>query len=128
MDKKMAAAYGMEGGWSCSPAKRAAARLNGRKSKGAENNGRPRTRTLGEVLLRRKMDPADYAALKEAFVQLTLTEQDLFRQHYGFARGWGKNAPDMTTRDYRAASMASDTMRHVQRKMRLVANYRLGKK
>ena len=128
MNRKMAAAYGMEGGWSCSPAKRAAARANGCKSKGAEDNGRPRTRTLGEVILRRKLAHTDYRALAEAWVQLKNTEKDWFAMRYGFAPGGYRNAPDLHTRDYRATGKPSAAMRHILRKLRLVANYELGKK
>jgi hypothetical protein len=128
MNRKLAATYGMEGGWSCSPAKRAAARANGRKSKGAENNGRPRSRTLGEVILRRKLAPADYRALGEAWIQLKNTEKDWFAMRYGFKPGGYRNVPDMRMRDYRAVGKASAAMQHVLRKMRLVARYELGKK
>src|SRR5882762_6957494 len=119
MNKKQAATFGMEGGWSCSPAKRAAARLNGRKSKGAENNGRPRTRTLGEVILRRDLAAADYAALDEAWQQLTLSEKDWFAMRYGFAQGRYRNVPDLRTRDYRVIGKPSAAMRHVLRKLRM---------
>ena len=128
MDKNMAATNGMLGGWSCSPAKQRAARANGRKSRGAENNGRPRTRTLGEVILRRKLAPKDYAALAEAWVQLSLSEKDWFAMRYGFAQGKYCNVPDLRTRDYAAVGKPGPAMRHVLRKLRLVANYELGKK
>jgi hypothetical protein len=34
----------------------------------------------------------------------------------------------MRTREYRATGKPSDAMRHILRKLRLVANYELGKK
>ena len=119
---------GTLGGSSASPAKQRAARANGRKSKGAENNGRPRTRTLGEVILRRRLAPKDYAALNEAWQQLTLSEKDWFAMRYGFPQGKYRNVPDLRARDYRATGKPSPAMRHILRKLRLVANFELGKK
>jgi hypothetical protein len=46
----------------------------------------------------------------------------------GFAQGKYRNVPDMRTREYRATGKPSDAMRHILRKLRLVANYELGKK
>lgn len=119
MDTTLQAAYGMEGGWARTPAKQKAARANGKKS-----DGRPRTRTLGEVIMRRKLKPADYrwgGPLFEAYVQLTQTEKGWFRQRYLRLDQRDRNAPDFRTLQYNNEGKPSATMRYVLRKMRLIA-------
>lgn len=78
--------------------------------------------------MRRTLAAGGYAALAEAWQQLTLSEKDWFAMRYGFAPGGYRNVPDLRTRDYRATGKPSAAMRHILRKLRLVANYELGKK
>jgi len=139
MDRGLQALYGSAGGRSSSATKRRAARANGRLS-----DGRPRTRTLGEMILRRKLKPQDYsphvtgAALYEAWLTLTPTERAAFNQRYLRAQYRTRSEkkfrklfhaqstfPDFRTKHYNPVGKPSEVMSYILRKFRMAARHHL---
>jgi hypothetical protein len=116
---------GLVGGRSKSKAKVQAARKNG----SSIDAGRKRTRTLGEMLLRRKLDAKQHDVIREGFVQLTLKEQESFQKFFfGPKECWPKHYLELSTMDVKRGTAHPDTrMRHILRKFRLVARWQLSR-
>ncbi len=92
-----------------------AARKNG------QQGGRKRNRTLGETLLRRKLNPTDGKAIDEAYMQLTMREQEKFRKYFGLP-----NNPHLDASDFASPTRKpAPEMQHIFRKFRLVARHLL---
>lgn len=106
---------GTKGGSSKSAAKAKASRANG------VHGGRPRNRTLGETILRRKLTDSQGKAIDEAYMQLTATEKELFRNHYTLPKN-----PHLDTDKFTPQTRKlNQTMQHVLRKFRLIARHEL---
>lgn len=114
---------GLVGGRSKSKTKAQAARKNG----SSPDAGRKRTRTLGESLLRQKLNSREHKVIREAFVQLTLREQETFQTFFfGPKEFWPKHYLELTTMDVKRGTAHPDArMRHILRKFRLVARWQL---
>ena len=85
--------------------------------------GRPRTRSLGETLLRRRLNKEQHQILREAFLRLTDRERSSFREHFGFSKDAyvELDVYDFSTRKRRP----SGGMQHILKKFRLEARYLL---
>jgi hypothetical protein len=116
---------GLVGGRSKSPAKARTARKNG------SEGGRERKSTLAEHILRRKLTPKEHEVIREGFLRLTKKEREHFREFFGLPLGeMRKNSVepyfDPTTVNEGVRPSKSDPrMRHILRKFRLVARWRL---
>ena len=117
---------GLVGGLSKSAAKVKAARKNGNH----QDAGRKRTRTLGETLLRRKLTSAEHELIREAFFQLHPDEQIVFKKFFfGPKEFWPHQYFDLNTTTLRRGTQHPNArMRHILRKFRLVARWRLATK
>jgi hypothetical protein len=124
MDWLTAHDIGKKGGEARTPAKQKAARRNGAKG------GRPRKSTLAEHILRRKLTRDQHQVIAEAFHRLTRTERDAFRKFYGLPPGEMRKKAmepyfDPMTTDGIRANKPNIRMRHILKKFRLMAHYRL---
>jgi hypothetical protein len=98
-------------------AKRRAARANGRKSK---NGGRPRIYTMTESIMRRKLSASEHHLLREAFLRLTLKEQNTFKKYFRL----DERNPDMASINVPHRN-PNPRMKHILRKFRLMARFLL---
>ena len=112
---------GRKGGRAKTPAKRAASRENGKMSWTSERNGRPRTRTLGEFLLRQKLDADQHLVIREAFFRLTPREESAFKEHFGLQ---GHPEPDEMNFSF-PRSKPSAFVRYIIKKLLLIARWLL---
>jgi hypothetical protein len=103
-------------GRSTSTAKKRAARQNGKKG------GRPHTRTLGEFLLRQKLNKDQHNAIREAVFRLTSREQKWFKDYFGLPKYY----PELGTTDFTLHRQKPGAeMQHIITKFRLMARYLL---
>jgi hypothetical protein len=116
-----------KGGKVRSESKARAARKNGKQG------GRKRTRTLVETIMRRQLSRDQQIELREAFMQLTATEQETFRKFYGLPlrgpkRGKKYVPPPIfypNTLDGVRPTKTGKRMRHILKKFRLIGRYLL---
>lgn len=103
-------------GRSTSPAKKKAARQNGKKG------GRPHTRTLGEYLLRQKLNKDQHSGIREAVFRLTSREQKWFMEYFGLP----KHYPELGTTAFTLHRRKPGAeMQHIIAKFRLMARWLL---
>lgn len=124
MDQWAAIARGSKGGSSTSPAKRRAARKNGELCTRSSENGRPRTLTLAESILRRKLSKEQHGQVREAYARLTIREQRIFKKFFRLDLAW-LHYPSMDTKAFVPHRKPNERMQHILRKFRLVARYLL---
>jgi hypothetical protein len=117
---------GRKGGQARTPAKRKAARLNGRLSK---DGGRPRTTTLAEFILRKKLNAAQHRTAVEGYFQLTPSERYSFKRFFRLDVGQKNLAVELpftlNRKDGVRPTNSGPHMQHILAKFRLVARYRL---
>lgn len=107
---------GRKGGQAKTKAKVAASRKNGKKSK---KGGRPRTRTLGELLLRQPLDRDQHNAIREAVLRLTTREQKWFKEYFGLPQ-----YPDLDVMNIVSHKRKPGAeMQHIIQKFRLMARW-----
>jgi hypothetical protein len=122
---------GLIGGRSKSKAKAAASRKNGNHEKA----GRERTRTLGEMLLRRKLNAKEHDVIREGFFKLSPEERVMFKKFFfGHKLSWPENQIggyfDLNIKEkdkFSFPTNPSEKMRHILRKFRLEARWRLSR-
>lgn len=116
---------GIKGGKSRTARKRRAARKNGR------SGGRERQSTLAEFILRRKLTPEQHKVVAEGFFRLTYSERNAFRKFFTLNPGVKIKKDgiepyfDPATKDGVRPTKPTPQMRHILRKFRLIARWRL---
>jgi len=111
---------GLKGGLSRSSAKRRASRANG------ADGGRPRTRTLGEMLLRRSLNKDEHHKVCLAYLDLTKDERrrlNLF--FFGQSWTWPHYAFDWSGATNLRLAQPNEGMRFLLKKLRLMARRRI---